>query len=172
MDRVVHITRRWLRQVEAQPPLAADPYTSRQGSSAVSFGCRVGIVAKGVFEDVRHAVAIGIPIVLELTGVLPRTTELVGHAFWSTSGFYNLGNLSELVLIIADVAFIAIATTVFAAAGAQLWSHARIRLADAPETVLADVTITDESGARVAELTGLRLKKLSAEGVKVKFGFL
>ena len=50
--------------------------------------------------------------------------------------------------------------SVFAAAGAQLLSHARIRLADAPETVLADVTITDESGARVAELTGLRLKKL------------
>jgi serine/threonine-protein kinase len=49
--------------------------------------------------------AIGLPIVLEVTGVLPRTTSFEHRAFVTTSGFYTLGNLSEPLLVIADVAF-------------------------------------------------------------------
>ena len=49
--------------------------------------------------------AIGVPIVLEITGIVPRTTAFERGAFHTRSGFYNLGNLSELLLIIADVAF-------------------------------------------------------------------
>jgi serine/threonine-protein kinase len=53
------------------------------------------------------ALAIGVPIVLEVTGVLPRTTSFANGAFHTTSGFYDLGNLSEILLIVADVAFMA-----------------------------------------------------------------
>jgi serine/threonine-protein kinase len=49
--------------------------------------------------------AIGIPIVCELVGVLPHTTSFVNGAFVMTSGFYTLGDLSAVILIIADVAF-------------------------------------------------------------------
>ena len=52
--------------------------------------------------------AIGIPIALEVTGVLPRTTSFDHAAFHTTSGFYDLGNLSELLLVVADVAFMAL----------------------------------------------------------------
>jgi serine/threonine-protein kinase len=51
------------------------------------------------------ACAIGVPIVLEVTGVMPRTTAFDHGAFHTRSGFYNLGNLSEVLLIVADVAF-------------------------------------------------------------------
>ncbi|MEO6776865.1 MAG: protein kinase [Kofleriaceae bacterium] len=54
------------------------------------------------------ALAIGLPIVLEITGALPRTTSFHDGAFITTSGFYRLGNLSEPLLIIADLAFMAI----------------------------------------------------------------
>jgi len=53
--------------------------------------------------------AIGLPIALEVTGVLPRTTSFHDGMFETRSGFYVLGNLSELLLIVADVAFMAIA---------------------------------------------------------------
>jgi energy-coupling factor transporter transmembrane protein EcfT len=77
----------------------------------LSFSASPRMLARPGIIWAWSALAIGIPIVLELTGVLPRTTELVGHTFWSTSGFYNLGNLSEGVLIIADLAFMAIAVS-------------------------------------------------------------
>jgi eukaryotic-like serine/threonine-protein kinase len=49
--------------------------------------------------------AIGMPIALELIGVLPHTTRFVQRAFVMTSGFYTLGDLSEIILVIADIAF-------------------------------------------------------------------
>ncbi|HET9991907.1 MAG TPA: hypothetical protein VFQ65_25435, partial [Kofleriaceae bacterium] len=52
--------------------------------------------------------AIALPIALEMTGFLPRTTTFDHGAFLTTSGFYTLGNLSEVLLIVADVAFMVI----------------------------------------------------------------
>jgi len=77
----------------------------------LSFSASPRMLARPGIIWAWSALAIGIPIALEITGVLPQTTELVGRTFWSTSGFYNLGNLSELVLIIADIAFMAIAVS-------------------------------------------------------------
>ncbi|MGZ4790899.1 MAG: beta-ketoacyl synthase N-terminal-like domain-containing protein, partial [Ilumatobacteraceae bacterium] len=51
-------------------------------------------------------------------------------------------------------------------AGVRAWSHARMRggavSGDRPETLTADITITDESGAVVATLDGVRLKRADA----------
>ena len=46
--------------------------------------------------------------------------------------------------------------------GERLWSYARVRPSDGTEALTADFTIFDEAGAVVAEVAGLRLRRLSA----------
>ena len=74
----------------------------------LSFTSNPRMLAKPWLIALWGLLAVMLPITLELTGVIPKTFEVVNGAILTTSEFYRLkGPIEEIALIVANAGFVA-----------------------------------------------------------------
>jgi serine/threonine-protein kinase len=77
----------------------------------LSFTANPGLIERRWLIFVWGAAAVALPLVLEATGAMPHTFEVVDGTIRTTSDFYRLkGPVEEVALVIANAGFIGIAS--------------------------------------------------------------